>query len=53
MNNLALSYTALNRPADALKLNEEVLEIRKRVLPKDHPDTLRNSNRTLHVAANV
>jgi hypothetical protein len=41
MNNLALSYTALNRPADALKLNEEVLEIRKRVLPKDHPDTLK------------
>jgi hypothetical protein len=41
MNNLALSYTALNRPADALKLNEEMLAIQKRVLPKDHPDTLK------------
>ena len=42
MNNLAVSYEALNRPADALKLREEVLAIQKRVLPKDHPDTLRS-----------
>ena len=41
MNNLAISYAGLNRPAEALKLREEVLEIQKRVLPKDHPDTLR------------
>ncbi len=40
MHNLASSYAALNRPAEALKLDEEVLEIRKRVLPKDHLDTL-------------
>ncbi len=40
MNNLANSYDALNRPADALKLREETLAIRKRVLPQDHPDTL-------------
>ena len=38
--NLANSYAALNRPADALKLREETLEIQKRVLPRDHPDTL-------------
>ena len=44
MNNLALSYAALNRHAEALKLLEEVLEIQKRVLPKDHPDTLRSMN---------
>ncbi len=40
MMSLANSYSALNRPADALKLNEETLAIRKRVLPPDHPDTL-------------
>ena len=39
--NLANSYTALNRPADAIRLQEETLAIQKRVLPKDHPDTLR------------
>lgn len=42
MSNLALSYAALNRPADALQLREEVLAIRKRVLPPDHPDTLKS-----------
>ena len=42
MNNLANSYEALNRHADALKLREETLAIQKRVLPKDHPDTLRS-----------
>lgn len=38
----ASSYRDLNRPADALKLklNEETLAIRKRVLLQDHPDTL-------------
>lgn len=40
MNNLADSYAALNRHADALKLREETLAIRKRVLPTDHRDTL-------------
>jgi tetratricopeptide (TPR) repeat protein len=38
--NLAINYIGLNRHADALKLNEETLAIRKRVLPPDHPDTL-------------
>jgi non-specific serine/threonine protein kinase/serine/threonine-protein kinase len=40
MHNLANSYAALNRQSEALKLREEVLEICKRVLPKDHPVTL-------------
>ncbi len=40
MMNLANSYEALNRPADALKLREETLATQKRVLPTDHPDTL-------------
>jgi tetratricopeptide (TPR) repeat protein len=40
MNNLANSYYALNRHAEALKLYEETLAARKRVLPPDHPLTL-------------
>jgi len=44
MHNLALSYASLNRPVDALKLNEETLAIRKRVLPLGHPDTLFTMN---------
>ncbi len=40
MSNLASSYAALGRPADALTLREEVLAIQKRVLSKDHPHTL-------------
>jgi tetratricopeptide (TPR) repeat protein len=38
--NLSVCYTTLNRRAEALKLFEEVLEIQKRVLPKDDPSTL-------------
>ncbi len=37
MNNLAVSYAALGRHADALALQEKVLEFRRRVLPEDHP----------------
>jgi tetratricopeptide (TPR) repeat protein len=44
MNNLALSYAALGRHAEALKLREETLAARKRVLPPDHPDTLGSMN---------
>jgi eukaryotic-like serine/threonine-protein kinase len=40
MVNLATSYYALGRRGDALKLREESLAARKRVLPADHPDTL-------------
>ena len=38
MNNLAVTYAALGRHADALVLKEKVLEFRRRVLPEDHPD---------------
>ena len=38
MSNLAASYGALGRYADALALEEKVLEFRRRVLPEDHPD---------------
>ena len=41
MNNLADSYDALGRHADALKLREETLALRKAKLGPDHPDTLR------------
>ncbi len=38
MNNLANTYDALGRHADALALLEKALEFRRRVLPEDHPD---------------
>ena len=37
MNNLAATYRALGRHADALALFEQVLEFRRRVLPANHP----------------
>jgi len=40
MNNLSLSYEALGRHADALKLREETLALQKGKLGTDHPDTL-------------
>jgi Tetratricopeptide repeat len=40
MNNLAESYRLVGRTQEALKLNQQALEIRKRVLGDDHPDTL-------------
>ena len=40
MNNLAVSYAALGRHAEALKLHEETLALRKARLGPDHPDTL-------------
>jgi hypothetical protein len=38
MSNLASTYSALGRHADALALEEQVLEFRRRVLPSNHPD---------------
>ena len=38
MNNLALTYSALRRHADALAMQERVLEFQRRVLPANHPD---------------
>jgi tetratricopeptide (TPR) repeat protein len=40
MNNLANSYAALGRHADALKLREETLTLRRAKLGLDHPQTL-------------
>ena len=37
MGNLASTYGDLGRHADALAMRERVLEIRRRVLPADHP----------------
>ena len=44
MNNLANSYDALGRHAEALKLREETLALRKAKLGPDHPDTLTSMN---------
>jgi hypothetical protein len=38
MSCVAINYSDLGRHAEALVLREKVLEIRRRVLPKDHPD---------------
>ena len=38
MSNLAMTYTALGRHADALAMFERVLEFFRRVLPANHPD---------------
>ncbi len=38
MGNLATTYSALGRHADALVLKERVLEFMRRVLPENHPD---------------
>ncbi len=38
MNNLAVTYSALGRHANALAMFEQVLEFQRRVLPANHPD---------------
>ena len=38
MSNLAGTYRALGRHADAVAMEEQVLEFRRRVLPANHPD---------------
>ena len=38
MGNLAQTYSALGRRADALAMQEKVMEFQRRVLPADHPD---------------
>ena len=43
-NNLANSYAALGRQAEALKLRQETLALRKAKLGPDHPDTLKSMN---------
>jgi eukaryotic-like serine/threonine-protein kinase len=44
MNNLALSYSDLGRHAEALKLHERTLALRKAKLGPDHYDTLASMN---------
>jgi serine/threonine protein kinase len=44
MNNLANSYRALGRHAEALALHRQTLERRKAQLGPDHPDTLGSMN---------
>src|SRR5262249_32014675 len=43
-NNLAMAYTALGRPADAVRLHEETLALRQAHLGPDDPDTLISLN---------
>jgi hypothetical protein len=38
MNNLAETYRALGRHADALAMGKQALELRRRVLPANHPE---------------
>ena len=44
MSNLALSYSALGRGAEALMLSEETLALRRTKLGPDHPGTLSSMN---------
>jgi hypothetical protein len=37
MSQLALTYSALGRHEEALAMQERALELRRRVLPEDHP----------------
>jgi tetratricopeptide (TPR) repeat protein len=38
MGDLAVTYSYLGRHQDALVMNEEALELLRRVLPENHPD---------------
>ena len=38
MNNLGLTYFALERHQDALEMQEKTLEFQRRCLPENHPD---------------
>ena len=38
MNNLALTYYSLGRHADAVAMQEMVLEFDRRVMPENHPE---------------
>ena len=49
MHNLALTYQAQGRNADAAKIQEEVLEKSRGILGEEHPDTLS----TLHNLAST
>jgi serine/threonine protein kinase/tetratricopeptide (TPR) repeat protein len=51
MHHVALSYAALGRHADALKLHEETLTLRKQKLGPDHPDTLLSAGEVISALA--
>jgi hypothetical protein len=42
MNNLAIMYFSLSRPADGVRLFEQTLALRKAKLGADHPDTFQS-----------
>jgi tetratricopeptide (TPR) repeat protein len=44
MGNLAISYDSAGRRAESMKLMEEVLPLRRKVLGPDHPETLTSMN---------
>jgi tetratricopeptide (TPR) repeat protein len=44
MGNLASTYSALGRHDEALKLQQETLAFRQRVLPENHPDIATSMN---------
>jgi hypothetical protein len=44
MISFALTYSDLGRHDDALKMKEDVLEFRRRVLPPNHPDIATSMN---------
>ena len=43
-NSLAIGYRAAGRIEDAIRLDEQTLEVRERVLGPEHPDTLQSRN---------
>ncbi len=43
-NSLAAAYQAAGRPADAIRLFEQILVVRERLLGPEHPDTLTTQN---------
>ena len=51
MNNLAAVYESQGRYAEVEKLHKETLEIERRVLGQDHPDTIRSMVNLACVAA--
>jgi len=53
MHNLARSYAELGRHADAVKLFQETLALRKGKLGRDHPDTLQTMHNLAHSYAEL
>ena len=45
MNDLAGSYSILGQDKEAMRLREQTLELRKRILGNEYPNTLESMNR--------